>query len=280
MDKNLKTLFKRFWSSNGWTDGVISDKGFLEAKEAGYMFYYPKVVSHAETLEQLHNVLEQIKPQDVANAFLYSLSARRLEYRSALGSYWYAQSIPEHKSTHETSCNFCNWYEWSALSKNDKRDTGYNIHNFTRYKFGGVRHDHLHYALFDLTQFLLLPKATPSSEDVKILQKILNCIKDLEPHNKAGKYANYLTKQKIIKSNSDEINTLLNILGISGILSTEKDPCYGDKFTPTNERYPLEHTNDFSYPLNRWHAKDGVNSKRFDIVFAKAIENNRNSPTK
>ena len=99
MDKNLKILFSRFWNSIGWTDGVISDKDFLEAKEAGYMFDYPEIISHDETLKQLHTVLEKIKPQDVANAFLYSLSTRKLEYRSALGSYWYAQSIPEHKST-------------------------------------------------------------------------------------------------------------------------------------------------------------------------------------
>ena len=279
MDKNLKILFSRFWNSIGWTDGVVSDEDFIKAKEAGYMFDYPEIISHAETLKQLHTVLEQIEPVDVANAFLYSLSTRKLEYRSALRSYWYAISIPEHKSTYTTSCDFCYWYKWGDSKKDYKENRGYNVLNFERYKWGGVGHDSLHYALFDLTQFLLLPKITPSSEDVEILEKILNCIKDLEPPNKAGKYANYITKQKIIKSNIDEIKTMLDILGIIGILSTEEDPCYVDKFNNVVGRNPLEHNNDFSYPLNRWHAKDGVNSRRFDIVFAEALEDcqSRNS---
>ncbi len=36
---------------------------------------------------------------------------------------------------------------------------------------GGIGHDRLHYALFDLTQFLLLPKVIPSSENIEILEK-------------------------------------------------------------------------------------------------------------
>ncbi len=37
----------------------------------------------------------------VADAFLNSLSTRKLEYRAALGSYWYAVAIPKHSSTDE-----------------------------------------------------------------------------------------------------------------------------------------------------------------------------------
>ena len=61
MDNGLKILLDTYWSSDGWK---------LDC---------------------------QIPKEDISNAFLYSLSTRKLEYRSALGSYWYAISIPKHE---------------------------------------------------------------------------------------------------------------------------------------------------------------------------------------
>ncbi|MGN6710480.1 hypothetical protein [Anaerocolumna jejuensis] len=146
MDDGLKILLNTYWSSNGWKDGAISDNDFQQAKREGYMFDYPKRISHEQTLTKLADVLFKIKPQDVANAFLYSLSSRKLEYRSALGS-------------------------------------------------------------------------------------------------------------------------LLDILGICGILSSNNYPCYDVKFADITWRAPVEHTNDFSFPLNRWQVRDGVNTERFQKVF-------------
>ena len=115
------------------------------------MFDYPKPISHAETLKQLHDLLEKIKPQDVADAFLHSLSSRKLEYRSALGSYWYAVAISEHKETYkEEGCDICGWSKWACKPTEYQKRTGVNVFNFERYKWGGVRHDDLNYVLFDL----------------------------------------------------------------------------------------------------------------------------------
>ena len=271
VSKELKILYQTYWNSIGWKDGSISPEDFLQAKNAGYMFDYPKAISHKETLESLHNVLEKITPKDIADAFLYSLSSRELEYRSALGSYWYAVAIPLHDETHKKSCDICGWSKWAEIPNQYEENHGINVYNFERYKFGGVRHCDLDYALFDLTQFLLLPKVSPSKEDKNLLKNILDCIDGLDKKNKAGKYRDYISKQKIIKSNKEEIAKLLDVFGICGILSTKDNPCYTDEFTVCNERNPIEHTNDFEYPVNRWHASDGVNEERFKAVFGTPI---------
>ncbi|SHL37283.1 hypothetical protein SAMN02745136_04733 [Anaerocolumna jejuensis DSM 15929] len=67
MDDGLKILLNTYWSSNGWKDGAISDNDFQQAKREGYMFDYPKRISHEQTLTKLAVVLFKIKPQDVAN---------------------------------------------------------------------------------------------------------------------------------------------------------------------------------------------------------------------
>jgi hypothetical protein len=53
----------------------------------------------------------------------------------------------------------------------------YNVFNFERYKWGGVRHTSPEYALFDLEQFLQLPKVTPTEEDWSIMRGGSSCSK-------------------------------------------------------------------------------------------------------
>ena len=110
-----KILFKQFWDSKGWKPQKtlnITEEEFEKAKEQAYMFDYTEVITHSEYLSRLKKVVSQISKEDVANAFLYSLSTRKLEYRSALGSYWYAIAIPEHEYNGAYQCPECKWYPW------------------------------------------------------------------------------------------------------------------------------------------------------------------------
>lgn len=260
MDEGKKILMATYWNSKGWRNGEILPEDYELAKQQGYMFDPVEPISHEETLSRIHTVLQQISPMDVANAFLYSLSTRELAYRSALGSYYYALAIPEHTCDKAYRCTCCDWYPFG-------RYNDYNVFNFERHKWGGVRHDHADYALFDLEQFLRLPKVQPTEEDRRIFRSVLNLISELPPAKKAGTYQQLITSRKILKSNKGEISVMLGILGVCGILSGSDAPCYSDYFADVFERAPIEHTNDYLYPVNRWHASDGVNEARFLEVF-------------
>lgn len=78
---------------------------------------------------------------------------------------------------------------------------GLNVFNLERYKYGGVRHTSLDYALFDLEQFLKLPKILPSDEDKIILKRILDCVYNLESKDMVGKLRSSILKKnlKVIK---------------------------------------------------------------------------------
>lgn len=267
MEQGLKILYATYWSGGKWSNKAPTSKEFELAKREGYMFDPAPIWSHDETLRMLRRILEKISPSDVANAFLYSLSTRELQYRSALGSYYYALAIPEHSHEEDGTCYLCNWMKFRKAAEPEREFSGYNIFNFERYKLGGVRHTSPEYALFDLEQFLLLPKVTPVPEDWKILKSILHAMDELPGSKKAGAYREVITKQKILKSNKSEVEVLLDILGICGILSSADAPCYCDYFTDVWHRAPLEHTNDYTYPVNWWHISDGVNEERFLKVF-------------
>ena len=273
MADGLKILFNTYWDSKGWKDGTVSEEDFNLAKSQGYMFDYPNVMSHDDTLKKLKNIVKQVNPRDVANAFLYSLTTRKLEYRSAFGSYWYAISIPNHQlylrnnSLNHNHCYLCGWNKWADNPTDYDLKHGINVYNFERYKFGGVRHTRLDYALFDLEQFLKLPKVTPTKEDFDILIKILKCIEKVNSKNKVGKLRDVIIKEKVFKTNKAEVSILLNLLGISGVLSNKDFPSYEEYFANEYERGPVESKNDFDYPVNRWYAKDGINEERFKKVF-------------
>lgn len=272
MDEGLKTLFALYKSLN-FNEVNISDDEITIAKAQGYMFDYPVYETHADMLNRLRFILEQIDPKDIANAFLFSLSTRRLEYRSALGSYYYAKAIPEHEfmNSHNemlaaasSHCYLCGWTAWKdSPNKFDER-YGYNFKNYERYKSGGsvIGDINLNYAIFDLEQFIKLPKVKPVDEDKRIFAKILSCVECLDGSDKAGKLRDVIRKAKIFKTNKDEISVLLGELGICGILASNDFPAYDVYFANEYERDPIEYRNDFAYPVNRWHARDGINAKR------------------
>lgn len=273
MDDGLKTLFDLY---KRWDEVSVSEERITRAKEKGYIFDYPEYETHADTLNRIHRILAQIDPKDIANAFLFSLSTRKLEYRSALGSYYYAAAIPKHEfmnSHNETlaaaanHCYLCGWSAWTTLDKDIR--FGYNIYNFERFKYGGsvIGSTRLNYALFDLEQFIKLPKVIPTDEDKKIFADILSCVERLNSKDKAGKLRDTIRKAKIIKSNKNEISVLLGELGICGILASKVFPSYDVYFANEYERDPVEHTNDFAYPVNRWHARDGINAEKLIEVF-------------
>lgn len=269
MNEGLKILLKTYWSSNGWIKPRWTEENFEIAKQEGYMFDYPEYMSHEDTLKELKTVVDKISPEIVAEAFLYSLSTRKLEYRSALGSYWYAVSVPYHEFDKEKHCYYCGWDPWKRMPDEYEYHEGLNVLNFERCKWGGVRHTNVKYALFDLKQFLKLPICKHTVDDEQILHNLLHCIDELEFQNKAGALQKEITRKKLLKSNKSEVAVLLNILGICGVLSSEAYPCYAVKFSSELERDPPEHTNDYEFPLNNWRVSDGVNAERYKRVFGK-----------
>ena len=222
-----------------------------------------KNISHERCMSELKNVLSKLDFKLVARAFLYSLKTRKLEYRSALGSLYFALAIPEHdvyikyQSQKITHCYLCGWYD--TIDFEDFR--------IEREKYGGVRHESIDYVLYDLKEFLKLPAIEFNKDDINLLDKILDCVRELKPTDKASRFREIILKKKIISSNKSEVSVFLGILGICGILSSEKDKCYQEKFVDEYDRAPVESKNDFMYPINRWHASDGINQKRLQLVF-------------
>src|SRR4051794_32264172 len=91
----VEILFRRYWSSAGWTKGTISPAEFTYAKQVGVMFD-PIEITHDAAIARALEIREKIPPQMVGNAFLASLSTRRMDWRSPLGSLSSILHLPSH----------------------------------------------------------------------------------------------------------------------------------------------------------------------------------------
>lgn len=269
-EKALRILFDTYWSSRGWKrDKTIDPADFVYARQAGYMFDQV-TVAHDEIVVGLLTARNHVSVEKVTNAFLASLSTRRLELRSALGSFSFAAHFPDHQlveparglmSSGPLCCRLCGLYGHSAAED-------LNVLSFERWKWGGVRHVNPLYCWFDLTQFEKASLAAPTQEDYSILARIVEIASGLTPKVKPNELEKRISK--VIRSNSSERRVLIEILGYCGVLKPAGRCGFLEAFTPNELRdRPPDHTNDWSYPVIWWRGADGVDRDALNRLFPK-----------
>lgn len=264
----LKILHACYWSASGWRrpdERQPSLKDFAYAKSKGLMFD-PAPVAHAEVVTRLHAALRRLDRKTVADAFLASLSTRRLELRSALASFAIYQSMPEHAVLEEDEghCACCGLYLDSAVHD-------FNVLNFERFKWGGVRHLNPVYAMFDLEQFLAAAAPSAGEEDVRLFRDLITLLEALPPGITSAAVHKHFAAG--LKSNKAERDNLVGILGYCGILRMPEWPDFTDRFLPPAERIlPDRHFVDMPYPAAWWRSEYGIDRERLRMYFGHVLE--------
>ncbi len=259
-------MLDAFWSPAGWKSEAsrgpsIDDFDYAKSQD---MMFDPVMLDHKQAQIELRKAIQQLDRRRVADAFLASLSTRRLDLRSAFGSYVVFQHMPSHVELDAGGrCGVCGMY----LGQNEEN---LNVLNFERFKWGGVRHDQVAYAALDLRLFLQEPTAQPVAEDVRIFQNLIDTIRAVPVETtSAGLQAHFA---KSLKSNKAERDILVGLLGFCGILGTHDHPGYSDTFVPSCERHlPDRRFVDMSYPACWWGASSGVNETKLKEYFGHAL---------
>lgn len=267
--KALQILLHNYWPSKGSTrNKAIDPADFAYARQAGYMFD-PIIVTHDDIVARLLAIRDRIGIERVTDAFLASLSTRRLELRSALGSFAFAAHFPlvDHARGPMPSgrlhCRLCGLYGASAAEPQDL-----NILSFERWKWGGIRHADPLYCWFDLTQFETADFISPTPEDYSILARIVEIASGLPAKAKPNELATRIGKA--IKSNMWERRVLIEILGHCGVLKPADRCGFLQAFTGSEHRErPRDHTNDWNYPVIWWQGVDGVDRDILKRLFPK-----------
>jgi hypothetical protein len=209
-------------------------------------------LSHDEAVAAARKAVCATARRTVTQAFLSSLGSRRLDLRSALGSYAVGRHLSAHplvSSPGSPSCSYCGAY---ATSDDP------NLLNFERIKWGGVRHTYPRYIALDLELLSAQESAAPSRNDISIFASILEAARGMGPRARLSDLAKALSK--LLPSNDAERRTLIGILGYAGILIDPDRPDFRERFVPANERERTPyHKDDWPYPVQWWNGSHGVN---------------------
>ncbi len=274
MDKRaLKILFNLYWSSAGWLPDAgrgwdrhlaLSPEEFDCGKQAGILFD-PVAISHADAIPRARSVRDAVDARAVADGFLASLSSRRLDLRSALGSYAVLRYLDDHPAPPPRQlCPVCGLY----ATYEEPRDL--NVLNFERYKWGGVRHDQIDYATFDLEQFHRFERPIPTADDTAILQRLLDAIRSVPAKTSAAELEKFLSP--VLRSNKAERDAVVAILGLCGILNAAPHESYFARFIRWDEReLPPRRFADMAYPACWWQGSDGIDDAVVRFYFGHAL---------
>ena len=274
MDKKAKgILFKTYWSSSGWKDDkTTAPSDFTYAKEKGLMFD-PLSISHDDCVNRIIDIVNAITLDQVSKAFLSSLSTRRLDWRSGIGSYNIAKLFTPHKYTPVESghsykdgkvvntsytCKVCQNLNYGVVGHECYINEDLNVLNFERIKWGGVRHGDLIYTLFDLEQFAKECIPEPTEKDIEILNSILSTIASCNPGDSPSLLRDKLNDVPDLKSSKDERSIIIEILACIEVLK------------PMSYNRRTASKNDWTY-AEFWRGEDGYNTESVEKYFGKYL---------
>jgi hypothetical protein len=248
----MEILFRKHWSPRGWTKGQITSAEFDRARQAGLMFD-PVDLSHDDVVARAIDIRGKITPDRVGSAFLASLSSRRMDWRSALGSLAAVLHLPAHSFVPRRHSNHC------AVCGDPARSEAFdlNVLSFERLKWGGVRHESPRYAVHDLEWFSALPPARPDRKGRDILATMLDRISRLSTSARPADLEKSLGG--LLPSNTSERRIIIGILSLAGVILPKDRPTFWGEYPFHAEREQPSGKNDWPYPVLWWTGADGIN---------------------
>lgn len=245
----VRGLLTAFWSPAGWRDKPDS-AALQPARDAGLAFAEEREDTHDGWVDAATRAVRAVSLRDVSDAFVASLASRRLDRRSALGSFAVARHLEPHgyAGAGARRCRICGLY--------DESREDLTLLNFERFKWGGVRRDDIAYVAFDLEQFQRAPQDDLTAEAVAVGRSLVAAVRAAEPDATVVKLSSLL---RMVTGNKQERGSLLEVLGVAGVLRTPRHPAYRQSFVAEEEReLPSHHNVDTAYPACWWRGRDGL----------------------
>ena len=232
----------------------------------------PAERGHDEMIDELMELWKAIDLNDIVKGFLYSLSTGKSEYRTALGSYFFAKGMEKHEFV---SVNLTSGHDGCCHCGLNVNDIG-RCHvedSLSRYALYYPQLDTIKYmqradyALFDLKQFKELPKVSYTKDDIDILVYILKSAADMGANNKFTALQKQIIRARKTDLNGNDINVILGVLSVCGVLQTPEHRGYAEKFTKLGDRGFEGYETELFYPLYYWRGKHGVDKISLANVF-------------
>ena len=263
--KALAILTATFWTARGWRDAPSTPPDDLAYARAKGLMFDPGaiVIGHDAVVVRARAACGAVTRAQVSAAFVASLGSRRLDWRSALGSWMFGQWLASHPIVpwrKGGSCATCG----APASSSENLD----ILSFERHRWGGVRHEAPMYIALDLERFALDPAPSPTEADIGVLRAILAAARSLPPTARRPQLIKALAP--LVRSNAAERDILVALLGYGGVLHDPAHPGFvaSGMTSQQRERARAPGDGDATYPIDHWCGAHGVDEANARRLFA------------
>lgn len=225
------------------------------------------MVEHDALVEMAVEGAAQLDAREVADAFVASLGARRLDWRSTLGSLAGVQTLEVHSHTPSAEfaggvCRVCGLPERSRFDRP-------RLERLRRSQDRLVRFQNVEYAAFDLATFPALGPPPPGTADRQALRAILDGLRAL-PSTATLKDLDGAARGAF-RSNKGQRRYVLEAFGLCGILAPASMAIHRRwiDYDDREGRLRSHHfyARDTAWPLQCWTGADGVNESRVQAWF-------------
>lgn len=257
MDRKLNKSIKAYYRSQ-WTK-VTQDPESLSLLHANNMIFSDEEMTHDELIATLLQEKKRADQTSVVASFLIGLENSQAEKRAALSAYAITLNFPDHgfTSAHGIQCDVCGAFE------NKKRNM--TLCNLARYSAGvsgsGSPED-LYLFLREHNKASL-----PQVKSVSMLEKVLTVLRASEPNDKPVTMEKKIRAIAGIDMDQEQSRGLLDLLGQIGILETGKHKGFVHQYTYMGLAPRKSSSTDWSYPVDFWTGKDGVNEEAVNFWF-------------
>lgn len=253
MDKKALQILNRLMDDQ--KKRSVSAEELAYAQKMGVLVE-DRPISRDQAVDVLTRCFDAVSLEDAAQAFLYSLSSRDVDYRYILASFVYARS-------------------WLSFDRGQTQEvpeklTG-SFSNWVKHKGGGIWGT-IGKPIFYLEQFAPMDRRAASDTDVEIVRSILELADSMEDEASGTALATTIRAAKLLPCTQAEAVGIVETLGICGILEAPGHPGFLHSFTPPLERDTGDLRQSLSYPLNWWRGADGVNWEHAAGVFGYGLQ--------
>ena len=144
------------------------------------------LISCEQAVSALSQIFETVSLADAAEAFLYSLSTRDMEYRYILASYVYAAS----------------WLKFDrGRTDGVPQPLSRTFYNWVKYRGGGIWGE-IGKPIYYLSDFAHTEKRSAAYADRRILHEIVSCALSMEEHATGSMLCRKVAENKILRIES------------------------------------------------------------------------------
>lgn len=218
-------------------------------------------IKHDEVLKKIVSLADSIQIEDLTNSYVVGVVTGKLYRCSGLVAKLITDKMKFHEFVQGSSCR-CAVCSSMQLSKED-----FTFWNIVRLRLGGMVSTEIRQLLINLffaSEFDISP---PEKSIRDKFWEIINEIKRLSPSAKPIDVQKLLLNALPYKANAEIRQNIVEHLGAISVLESFGKEGFLKKYTNIGLAPSKYHNSDWSYPIDWWTGKDGVNEDALETLF-------------